>query len=176
MFKNASLKKISLIIFILVLLIFFIWYGSIEPDPEKGHYPGEEEILQDYGEHVGRKVEVGGRVIEEEPLKIEIEYGSEKIELQVVGEKEEANENDRITVYGTLHENNTIVAENVVVRGYWRYIYMYTVSVGAAVWVGVRLFKSWRWDSDSFSFQKRDEDLELKDMIRKNDRGGKGHG
>ncbi|MFP4609112.1 MAG: hypothetical protein ACOC55_03480 [Candidatus Natronoplasma sp.] len=155
-FKSKSVRKIAIAILLAMLIIFFIWYGSLGPDPEAGDYPSQEHLIEDYQKYVGKEVEVGGKVLGTDPLEIKAEHGDQEIVLTVIDTEEKPKKNDRVTVFGTLRENNTIEAENTVRHPFWRWIYMYAVSTVAAVWIGLRLIKQWRWNRDTWTFQQRE--------------------
>ncbi len=171
MFSSKLHRKLAIVSLLVILTVFFIWYGSLEPEPDRGDHPGGEHIIGDYEMHIGEKVEVGGEVIEEEPLRIEVEHGDQKIVLTIIDSEETVGRKDRVTVYGTLREGNVIECKNLVVRPYWNWIYMYAVSGVAAVWVGIRLLKQWKWDRENWTFEQRRKPLESKKLIKGEKRG-----
>lgn len=175
MFRSAASRKVLIVILLIVLTVFFVWYGSMEPDPEKGDYPHQKHLIEDYEKYRDEKVEVGGKVIETNPLIIEVEHRDKTMNLTIVGAEESPSKDDKVSVYGTVRENHTIESENMVVQPLWRWIYMYGISSIAAVWIGLRLIKQWRWNGKKFAFEVREEPLELKDLKRKIS-GGDSHG
>ncbi len=145
------------IILIVILISLFVWYGSLQPDPDVHRYPGDEHLIKNRHEYVGDEVEVGGKVVSTSPLMIEIEYGDESRELYITGVDEELNKNDRVTVFGTLEDENTIAASEIIAKPYINYVYMYAVSVVAATWILFRIRGQFRWDKENWIFIKRED-------------------
>jgi len=171
MFESKRVRTTMMISLLVVLLILFIWYGSISPEPGKGRFPGNDELVEDYENYIGEKVEISGEVIETEPLKIEIESGDKTIELEITGLEEETEEGDRLTVFGTAAENRTIYVENALIRPLWRYVYMYGVSVVGATWIGFRVLGQWRFDREKFALEPRENPLTIREIIFRSKRG-----
>lgn len=176
MFRSKRARLITAVLLVLILILFFIWYGSLGPRPEKGSYPNQEHLIEDYEAYIGEEVEVGGEVIEADPLKIEAESGDKKIVLEITGlkENEDIDEGDRLTVYGVAREHKTIEAENAVIQPFINWVYMYLVSGIAAVWVFVRIVKQWRWDPETASFKTREKPVRLTDLISRKDKMERG--
>ena len=152
-------RKSMIAVLLIILLILFVWYGSASPEPEKGHYPGSEHVVQDREAYVGEKVDIGGRVVETDPLTIEVEYGEDSILLEIVNTPKDADVGDRVSVFGTLNENYTVTAENVIVRPRFNWYYMYGVSGVAAIWLSIRLISHWKYTPTGF--KPREEPLKL---------------
>ncbi len=172
MFRSGRSRLLIIILILLILTFFFIWYGSLGPNPEKGSYPNQEHLIEDYDAYIGEEVEVGGKVVETDPVRIEAEHGDESIELNITGVEESVEKGDRLTVYGTVEEEQTIEAENAVIQPVVNWLYMYLISGIAAFWVFLRIVKQWRWDSETASLKVREEPLSLKDLIAGEDEGG----
>ncbi len=168
-------RGIVIIALLIILLLLFIWYGSLSPSPEKGRFPGNDELVEDYERYKGDEVEIGGEVIETDPVTIEIESGDSTIELKIEDLQEEPDKGDRLTVFGTAEDDKTVRAENEIVRPYWRYRYMYGISLFGAAWVGLRLIGGWRLDKEKFAFEPRSDPLTVKEtlslLIRGDDSG-----
>ena len=152
-------RKSMIAVLLIILLILFVWYGSASPEPEKGYYPGSEHVVQDREAYVGEKVDIGGRVVETDPLTIEVEYGDDSILLEIVNTSKDADVGDRVSVFGTLNENHTITAETMIVRPLTNWYYMYGVSGAAAIWLLVRLISHWKYTPTGF--KPREEPLKL---------------
>ncbi len=155
----ATFKHRLAVVIILtaILISLFVWYGSLEPDPDVHRYPRAEDLIKDEEKYVGQEVEVGGRVVSTTPLTIEIEHGGDTRELYITGADEEPNKNDRVTVFGTLEDENTIAASEIISRPYINYLYMYAVSVAAALWILFRISRQFRWDMERSLFIKRED-------------------
>lgn len=159
-------RKSAVVVLLIILMILFVWYGSLNPEPEKGHYPGSEHVVQDHETYAGEKVDVGGRVVETDPLTIEVEYGDDSILLDISNTTKDADEGDRISVFGTLNEDYTITAENVIVRPLINWYYMYGISGAAAIWLLIRLISHWKYTPTGF--KPREEPLKI---FRRDDHG-----
>jgi len=158
-------RAIVLIILLILLLSLFIWYGSLSPDPDKGRFAGNDELVEDYERYLDEKVEVSGEVIETDPVTIEIESGDRTIELKIVDLQEEPDQGDRLSVFGTAGENKTIHVQNAMIRPFWRYGYMYGISLVGAAWVGLRLIGGWRFDKEKIAFEPRNDPMGVKETI-----------
>ncbi|MFO7791474.1 MAG: hypothetical protein R6W73_00645 [Candidatus Saliniplasma sp.] len=159
-------RKSAIVVLLVVLVILFVWSGSAGPEPEKGHYPSSKDVVMDYEDHVGEEVEIGGKVLDADPLTIEVEYGDESVLLEVINVDEDVEEGDRVSVFGTLRDDNTITAENVIVRPLINWYYMYGVSAVAAIWLLFRLITQWEYTSKGF--RPREEPL---DIFKRGDHG-----
>lgn len=157
---------------IVVLILLFVWYGSLRPDPEEGNYPGPEQLIDGYDEYIDKEVQVYGKVIDTDPLTIEVEHGEESMELNITGTNVSANQGDKLSVYGTAKQNRTIHAENTVRHPYFNHMYMYAVSFIAAAWISIRIVKQWRWNGEELRFEKREGSPGLKQILS----GGKEDG
>ncbi len=167
-YMSAESKYRILTASILIILLFslFIWYGGIKPDPDKGNYPGSEQLIEDYDRYVGKKAEITGEVIDKDPIKIEIEHGNKKAGLTITGTNEDVEKGDRLTVFGTVKQNHTIESENSFSVPFLNYIYMYGISGIAAVWILIRIIKQWKWSKERSRLEKREEPIPLKQIFK----------
>ncbi len=165
MLESRKSRTVMITIMIIALLFLFVWHGSLSPAPERGRYPGADELVDDYEDHIGEKVEVGGEVLEIDPVRIEVESAGDTMILEIVDLKEQPGIGDRLTVFGTAGENKTIYAQNAMTRPLWRYVYMYGISVVGATWVGFRVLGQWRFDREKFALEPRDKPLTIREII-----------
>lgn len=165
MFDKTKYRGLTIIVLVLILFTLFVWYGNLKSDPEQGNYPGAEELIDDYDKYLGEKVEVTGKVVDEDPIRIEIEHGKQKKELTIIGTDKLVDNGDRLSVYGTVKKDDTIDAENTVVFPFLNYIYMYVISLVGAAWILIRIIKQWKWNSEELRFERRDEPLPLKQIL-----------
>ncbi|MBS3782589.1 MAG: hypothetical protein KGY68_08315 [Candidatus Thermoplasmatota archaeon] len=165
MLESVKSRTAIVVILLLLLLSLFIWYGSLSPAPDKGRFPGNDELVEDYERYKGKKVEVGGEVIETDPVMIEVESGDMTIELKIADLQERPEKGDRLTVFGTAGGNNTIHSKNALIRSSWRYAYMYGISIVGAVWIGLRLIGQWRFDKENLAFEAREEPLTVLETL-----------
>lgn len=158
-------RKSAVVVLLIILVILFVWYGSLNPEPEKGHYPSSEHVVQDHEAYIGEKVDVGGRVVKTDPLTIEVQYGDDSVLLEIANATKDADIGDRVSVFGTLNEDDTITAQTVIVRPITNWYYMYGVSGVAALWLSIRIISHWKYTPTGFKprekplkFFRRDED------------------
>ncbi|MFW6196139.1 MAG: hypothetical protein ACOC5D_02265 [Thermoplasmatota archaeon] len=172
MFADSKYRNLTIVVLLLILLTLFIWYGSLEPEPEKGNYLGSEELIKNYDNHIGEKADVTGEVVNTDPIEIKIEYGRQEKTLRVTGADEDVEKGDRLSVFGTVKQDYTIEAENSFSVPFLNYVYMYAISLVGASWIFIRIVKQWRWNSEENWFERRDEPMSLKQVIH----GGKDDG
>ncbi len=165
MFKDPKIRFTVIVFLIIILVSMFIWFGSLGPEPSNGAYPGKEELFEDYDDHVGEKVEVTGDVVDTDPLTIKIERLDEEMKLQVTGTDIQSEGGDKLQVFGVLHEDHSIRAENAVRLPLGNYIYMYAVSIVAAIWISIRIITRWRWDGKEHRIEERDEPLSIRQLL-----------
>lgn len=136
-----------------------VWFGSLEPDPSVGAYPGAEELGTDYDRHVGERATVSGRIVSTEPVVIVDEYGlREELQLRVVGLDEEVmvREGDHLQVFGVVEADRTVRALNAVYVPNSGRLYMFSVSFLAGIWVLGRLVRHWRLDRGAWALRPRE--------------------
>ena len=170
MFKSFKSRIFIILILALILFSLFVWYGAIQPDPEQGSFPNEKQLVQNYDDHINKKAEISGKVVDTDPLTIET--SDYDLQLVIRGTNEIVNKGDRLSVFGTVEEGRTIRAENVVVHPYLNYIYLYLISVVSAAWIFIRIVKQWRWNSKESKLEQREEPLRLKQFFKGSDNSG----
>ena len=170
MFKSTKSRSLVIVVLILILFSLFIWYGSIQPDPEQGSFPNEKQLVQNYDDYISEKAEVSGKVVDTDPLTIET--SDYDLQLVIKGENKPVNKGDRLSVFGTVEEGRTIQAENVVVHPFFSYIYLYLISVVSAAWIFTRIVKQWRWNSEESKLEQREEIIQLTQVFKRGDNGG----
>lgn len=172
MSRDSKYRFITIIIFILLLFPLFVYHGSLEPNPEKRIYSGEEELIENYQRYVGRNTKVTGEVVNTTPVKIEIEYGDKTKVLKVKKIDHEVSEGDRISVYGIVRKERTISAINTIVVPPIFYTYMYAVSLIGVSWIVIRIASQWRWNGTESYFEQREESLSLKQLFTGGNKDG----
>ncbi|MFW6375639.1 MAG: hypothetical protein ACOCZJ_00585 [Thermoplasmatota archaeon] len=172
MLENPKYRMLTGAVLILLLFSLFIWYGNLKPEPEKGNYPGSEELIKDYDQYIGKKADITGEVVDTDPIEIEIEYGDKEKTLKVTEVNDQVEKGDRLSVFGTVKEDNVIEAENSFSVPFLNYVYMYGISLVGASWIFIRIVKQWRWNSEELWFERRDEPVSLKQVIHGGDDDG----
>lgn len=139
------------------------WYGSLEPAPAVGAYPGAAEIGTDANRYVGERVAVGGEVVAVSPPVIDTEYGvGRTVTLRLVGldDSIQFEEGDSLRVYGVLQTGRTVrVLRAFAVPWYGRW-YTWSVSFLAGLWVLARIVRSWRLDRQAWVLRRRQRECE----------------
>ncbi|QLG49295.1 hypothetical protein [Natrinema halophilum] len=143
------------------LLGLMYWTGAVGAEPLERGYPDEVDVTQNRDAYVGETVALGGIVVETEPVVIATQrsgYGrftvvdADESLIQSSGPLETG---DRVTAFGTLEDESTLVAERTVTDRLRDTLYMVLVSFGAGCWVLVRLVRGWRIDRDRFALVPR---------------------
>ncbi|KAB1198972.1 hypothetical protein GJR99_11980 [Haloferax sp. MBLA0078] len=130
-----------------------------------GAYPSSTEMGTEYDAWVGEQASLAGTVVETDPVTITDEYrAGEHVTLQVVGADVDAQQGDRLAVFGVVEEDHTIRALNAYTVPPSNYLYMYAVSFVAGVWVLGRLVRTWRLDWASWSLEPRSTPLRLSNI------------
>ncbi|WP_255170946.1 hypothetical protein [Natrononativus amylolyticus] len=138
-------RGLAIVVCLGALLGLFVWFGALEPAPDRHHYPGGDELVTDAERYVGQDVETSGTVVGTDPVRIEVnsEYGT--TELRVV-DAPPVEKGQNLRVFGPLTDETTVVAEGTLVRDSWEFAYMYGISALAALWVLLRAIRHWRLD------------------------------
>ncbi|WP_411967241.1 hypothetical protein [Haloferax sp. YSSS75] len=162
-------RLVGIVVLLGCLLGLMIWFGSLGPASEVGAYPDEDQLGTEYDSWIGKEVSFTGTVISTEPLTIATEYGDRsQIQLRVTGTSIDAQEGDRLAVFGVVEPNHTIQALNAYTIPASNYLYMYVVSFLAGLWVLGRLVRTWRLDWETWTLVPRATPLTLGDLHIRN--------
>ncbi|WP_411964474.1 hypothetical protein [Haloferax sp. YSMS24] len=165
MLSAPRLRLVGIVILLGCLFGLMVWFGSLTPAPEVGAYPGEEQLGTNYDAWTGDKASLTGTIVDTDPLTISAEYGTvEHVQLQVSGADVQAQEGDRLAVYGVVEPDHTIRTLNAYTVPSANYPYMYTVSFLAGLWVLGRLVRTWRIDWETWSLEPRTDPLRLSNV------------
>lgn len=142
-------RRAAVAVLLLALCGLFVLGGADRPT-SPSRTPGYEDLDRNYDAHVGQTVEVGGTVVETEPLVVEFEYDTGVYEaatfrLELEGALPAAVGDD-VSVVGEVRPDRTLAidADRSLVRHPWELSYMYGISVLAVLLVGARLLNEWR--------------------------------
>ena len=152
------MKRRVLAIFVLCALLvgLFVWHGTLEPEPAENRFPENGALVA--GElDEGDQVVISGRIdaVESDTMDLTLHGVDGTATVENVDETGEPGEN--IWLYGTVRPEETVDTERAVVRAPWEAVYMYAISVLAAVWVLVRFLREWRFDREEWGFLPREE-------------------
>lgn len=127
--------------------------------------PSYEEFDRNYDAYVGETVEMGGTVVETDPVVVEMDYetglsSETTYRIELVGALE-ADVGDGVYFYGEVRPDRRVAvdAERTVVRAPWEVQYMYAVSVVAVLLVVARFVNGWRFRPRALAFAPRERSL-----------------
>jgi len=141
-----------------------VWYGTLSPAPDLHDYPTATEALERPSVYVYDHVVVSGTVIDSEPLHVKTGQG---VVFTVTGTKSDIHIGQKIRVYGTLTDSQSVNASNVISidrAGLW---YTWSVSFIAGLWALVRIVQHWQFNTDQMGFQPREDPVSLTDVFSK---------
>lgn len=160
MFRSARSRVGLLILLLTALFGLLVWYGTLGPNPAVGAYPGAADLGRNYGDYLGNRVVVVGRVIGTDPIVIATPYGSEQtLQLTITDTALETDRGNKLRVFGTIQEQHTIRVINaftIPATGLW---YTWSVSFLAGVWVFARLIRNWQVACDTWELMPRQRPL-----------------
>lgn len=163
-------SKVKIGVIVLLFGIQFgllVWYGSLEPAPQAGDYPGPDELSRDYNQYLGERVVVSGRVVATDPIMLNTTYGAGAIfQVTITGVSESVTRDEELRVVGIAREDRTIhatYAYTVTEKGRW---YAYSVSLLAGLWVVGRLVRHWRFERTEIGLQPRRTPLDFRGIVR----------
>lgn len=156
------MRALAVLVLLLVLAVLFVGHGATGYDPERNHYPDEEQLVEDYDAYVGERVDLSGEVVNEDPVVIDAGTpAGDSFELRIENVDEPVSEGERLSVFGTVEPDRTIEAERTLVREPWEITYMYGISLLAGLWVLARFVREWRISTDEWAFVPREEPLDV---------------
>jgi hypothetical protein len=169
--RGGRLAALALLLGVLAALV--AWYGATAADAALSRFPGEDQIAVGYETWVGTRVQVGGTVVETDPVVVAAEYtawvgdGYERgvARFTVRGLSHPVAPGEHLQVFGTARPGRTIEASNGVVVPASNYPYMYAVSFLAGCWVLARLIRGWRIDPATLAVERRRRPLSLRHAI-----------
>lgn len=153
-----------ILILLLGLSSLFVWGGIDRPPaPQLGIYPEAEEVAQQPSQYQNEQITIHGRVISTDPVIVRAEYeadsGLKSIDLQIADIGTDVTRGDKLQIFGTLIDAQTIRATNIVVFseiGRW---YTWLISFIAGLWVLVRIINRWTIDLRTGAFSPRSDPL-----------------
>ena len=130
--------------------------GTITYDPAMNAFPEEDHVGPNPDAYVGQQISVSGEAIATDPVVIRVEYGLDNyFDLTLTTFGTTVEEGQHVSAFGTLTDASTLEVERALVRWPWEVWYMYAISIIAAAWVAVRIYRHWRFNRDQFAFSPR---------------------
>lgn len=169
-----GLRRAGAIVVLLgVLVVLMIGYGLVTPEPALGSYPSTGDIVVDYGQHVGDRVEVKGTVIRTDPAIIEDEYDiwvgdryqTGTVRIRITGLERSVRPGQELWVFGVAQPDGNVEAINSVVVPAGARLYTYAISALAGVWVLYRLLRGWSFNRTTLALTPRETPLDRDDVV-----------
>ena len=131
-------RLVRALVFVVLLAVLFglcLWYPLQPPAPEVGAYPDSEDVLHDTDRWVGEPVSVSGPVVDIDPLTMRLSTSQETRRVAVRGSSLAVEEGDRLRVFGTLEDPQTVTFRDGFAVPQDGLLYTYAVSALAVLWV-----------------------------------------
>jgi len=146
-------RGITILLLGLALGGLCLWAGTaLQPDPTRNSFPSEREIAKDGDQYMNHRVSVSGTVVETAPRIIKTKNS---MMFLIQGDTADPTVGDELWIFGTLQDNNRIVATNTVHREPWERQYMYGISFIAGMWVLSRFLNHWTLDTEEWTVVTR---------------------
>lgn len=145
MLESPLTRLFTIIVLLGALLGLFVWFGSLDPSPEQHAYPSEDDLAAGYDAYVGEDVSVSGKVVETDPVVLQVDHETGTTEYRL----ENAPDTERgqhVTAFVRVQPDGVLKVQNTIVRDPWERIYMYVISMIAALWVLSRMLRQWQLD------------------------------
>jgi hypothetical protein len=151
-------RRITVVLVLLSATVgCLIWFGATPVAPQAGVFADNDEVMTDYTTHLNSRVVVSGQVIDTDPLTIRAKSDiGDTIDLRVSNADSPPTEGDVLSVYGTLRQDQQIVAINTVVKpagNYWR---TRVLSALAGLWVLWRGLRHWKPDPRAVLIERQE--------------------
>lgn len=150
-------RALGIVALLCLLGTLLVWAGTVPPDIDQHRYPGNEQIVENYDAYVGSPAQVGGTVVQTDPVVLELTHHRSMREVTVRDVSRPIQAGDRIVVFGEIQPNDVIDSQGSTVRKPWEAIYMYLISFLGGLWVVARLLNGWRLDRDRWTIVPRED-------------------
>lgn len=169
MFDSRVGRLAAVLSLVGVLIVLAIGFGALAPAPDRGVYPGPDELAENSDGYAGQPVEVSGIVVGTDPVVVAAEYDyydgetrhAGTLELAIADVPVAVQEGQNLRVFGTVRGDGTIAARTAVATPAANYLFMYGISALAGLWVLFRLVRGWRLDWRTGAIERRETPLEL---------------
>lgn len=157
MFETRRARIVVVCLLLLGQVALFPLHAVQPVNEEAWVFAGESKFLDDPDRYLDDPVVSGGIVQETDPIVIRVDTTGGTDLVTITGTMIEPEVGDKVRVFGTLVEPNTINAANAFVvpqQGRW---YAWGISFLAGLWVLIRLLRHWRVEWSTFGFESRTE-------------------
>lgn len=149
MVDDVAGRAAAVALCILALCALFVLGGGAWPASPHVE-PSEEDLHRNYDAYVGETVEIGGSVVETDPVVVRVSYDTgvydeASFRLELRGDLQ-AQVGDDVSVSGELRPDRAVAvdADRALVRQPWELGYMYAISVLGVLLVAARFVDRWR--------------------------------
>ncbi|ELZ14090.1 hypothetical protein C477_21260 [Haloterrigena salina JCM 13891] len=145
-----------------LLIGCLIWAGATVGDLTETQYPDETDVTPEPAAYVGDEVTLGGYVVDTDPVVIATRasgYGRFTLvdaNAQLRTDDAPLERGDRVTAFGTLEDDSTLVVERTITRESTETRYMILASALGGLWVVGRFVRHWRIDRTALAFVPRE--------------------
>ncbi|SIS07044.1 hypothetical protein [Natronorubrum thiooxidans] len=171
-------RILAALILVVLLAGCLVWAGTT-PDPLESQYPDETEVTPAPEAYVGEQVVLGGFVVDTDPVVIATRAsGYGRFTLVDADDRLQNADgplavDDRVTAFGTLEDESTLVVERTTTRETSETAYMYVISAIGGLWVAGRFIRGWRFDWSTLAFVPREQEpVETHSSNATDDSGG----
>lgn len=164
MTDDAAVRGLVLAVLLGALCVLFVLGGAGWPTPAS-QPPSYADLDTDYDAYVGQSVQIGGSVVETDPVVAEFEYDTGVFEERTYRLRLEgappADVGDDVYLYGELRPDGTVAVDTdrTLVREPWERTYMFGISILAALLVGGRVVNEWRLCRTTLTLVPRERSL-----------------
>ena len=145
--SSRLIRLVGIIVLFVAAGCCLVWYGTLQPAPSLGVPPDNDDVIDTYNRYVGEKIVVDGTVTSTDPLVIQVSMSDGRsTELTVDSAGVTVERGDNLAVYGRLHPDNSINAQNTVRKPGAAYLRTRIVSLIAVLWVLARALRHWQVD------------------------------
>lgn len=164
MVDDVAGRTAAVALCLLALCVLFVLGGAAWPASPHVE-PSEEDLDRNYDAYVGETVELGGSVVETDPVVVRVSYDTgvydeASFRLELDGDLQ-ARVGDDVYVTGELRPDRTMAvdADRALVRQPWELGYMYASSVVGVLLVAARFVNGWRLRPRHLQVVPRDRSL-----------------
>ncbi|PSQ17455.1 hypothetical protein BRD00_07010 [Halobacteriales archaeon QS_8_69_26] len=146
MLESPRSRGGALVLLGVALFALMVWYGSLGP----GAYASQEYFGPDPDAYLGERVVVGGGVVDTDPVRIRVTWGTDgSAEYLVTGLDVPVERGELLRVAGRLTGPRTIHAESAFTVTDVGSRYAFGISFLAGLWVLARIIRHWRFDPET---------------------------
>jgi len=164
---SSQMRWVAILTLVIVLGTLLVWQGALDPAPDLGMYPGNDELSAEHDRYIAHRVSVDGIVVETDPVVLAVDTERHAgLRLQITDVSQPVSPGDQLAVYGIARPNHTVQTLNTQItprRGFW---YAYLTSFGAGLWVLSRGLRQWYVNWEAKTIERRTSPLAWQSLRR----------